>query len=63
MKCPICGEDSGCAMEAGKPIGECWCVKRSFPPETITLVPEALRERACICEACLDRLERRDDAI
>lgn len=63
MSCPICGEDSRCGMEAGKPIDECWCSKRSFPPEINTLVPEALRERACICEACLERFSRRDDAI
>lgn len=63
MNCPICGEDSRCGMEAGKPVGECWCNARRFPPEIITLVPEALRERACICEACLAGFEERGDAI
>ncbi|MFC5532333.1 cysteine-rich CWC family protein [Cohnella yongneupensis] len=61
MNCPICGNDSGCGMEAGKAAEDCWCSKAKFPPRTLALVPGALRDKACICQSCLARAEEAGD--
>ncbi len=54
MNCPICGNDSGCGLEAGKRIEACWCYRVSFPEQLKTRVPAELRERACVCRACVE---------
>lgn len=53
MNCPLCGNDSGCGLEAGKPIEACWCSRAAFPEQLKKRVPAELRERACVCETCL----------
>ncbi|MFM6992679.1 MAG: cysteine-rich CWC family protein [Rhodoferax sp.] len=54
--CPLCGQANACAMESAKasglPAAACWCVGASFAPALLARVPEALRNRACVCSAC-----------
>lgn len=61
MNCPLCGNDSGCGLEAGKPIEQCWCSRAAFPERLKTRVPAELRERACVCEACLQAALRENE--
>lgn len=55
-RCPLCGQANACAMEAaeasGMPAAACWCVGASFPPKLLVRVPQALRDRACVCCNC-----------
>ncbi|MEP7217551.1 MAG: cysteine-rich CWC family protein [Bacteroidota bacterium] len=51
--CPICGDENRCAMESSPPSETpCWCATMAFPEELLRLVPEAARDRACICRQC-----------
>ena len=48
--CPLCGGPNGCGLVAG--ADTCWCFTASIPPAALERVPEAARDRSCICAAC-----------
>lgn len=54
--CPLCGQPNRCAMEVERETGvqqpPCWCTGVDFSPGLLARVPEAARDRACICEHC-----------
>ncbi len=55
-RCPLCGGPNGCAMEAqratGQPQPPCRCTQVDFSAELLARVPEAARDKACICVRC-----------
>lgn len=55
-RCPLCGEENRCAMEAesasGEPQGPCWCTRVDFSADLLARVPPAAKDRACICARC-----------
>lgn len=61
--CPLCGRPNQCAMAqatsgqaAGQPAGQqapCWCTREEFGAALLERVPEAARDKACICQACV----------
>lgn len=60
-QCPLCGQANDCLLCA--PIaykGQCWCSHEEIPAELLERVPEAFRNRACVCRSCLEkfRLEK-----
>ncbi|WP_245987845.1 cysteine-rich CWC family protein [Cohnella lupini] len=43
------------------PHGECWCSKVvEFPREILELIPAEQRNKACICQACIDKAGNRE---
>lgn len=48
--CPFCQQHNRCAV-ANKQ--GCWCANITIPFELLQLVPIKLREKACICNACI----------
>ena len=60
-ECPLCGGANECLLCS--PVvykGQCWCAHEEIPAELLARVPENLRNRACICPACVEkyRLEK-----
>jgi len=54
-RCPLCGGDNDCLLcSATACQGRCWCAYEHIPAELLALVPEPLRNRACICRSCLE---------
>ncbi|WP_332629019.1 cysteine-rich CWC family protein [Halalkalibacter flavus] len=51
-KCPICKNDNHCGYHS------CWCTKEWFPHEIFELVPKELKNKSCICKACLDSFNK-----
>ncbi|MCD8509703.1 MAG: cysteine-rich CWC family protein [Bacillus sp. (in: Bacteria)] len=49
-QCPLCGGDNRCDV-----LNACWCSKESFPEGLLDLVPEELKNKACICKKCLQQ--------
>jgi hypothetical protein len=53
--CPLCGQPNQCAMEQGEgdaaPV-PCWCTNVVFTAELLQRIPEAARNKACVCQAC-----------
>jgi len=52
MLCPLCGADNQCAVERGKVIESCWCAGAQISHDVLDTIPEALRNKACICARC-----------
>ncbi|WP_295550490.1 cysteine-rich CWC family protein [Limnohabitans sp. Rim8] len=53
-RCPLCGQPNACAMACGDQAATepCWCTLVQFDAELLKQVPEAARNRACICQRC-----------
>ncbi len=49
--CALCGAPNQCGIAAGN--SECWCFTEPVPQALIDRVPEALRDRVCICQVCV----------
>lgn len=56
MNCPICNEPNNCAMEVDKTAADCWCFQTYFPKELLQAVPPELKDKACICRKCVERM-------
>lgn len=57
--CPLCGGPNGCQLctpDAYK--GPCWCALVEIPEPLLAQVPEASRNRTCICRDCVMRFHR-----
>lgn len=56
-RCPLCGADNRCAMELERATGQaqppCWCTTTTFAPDLLARLPDAARDQACICAACV----------
>ncbi|MGB1141553.1 MAG: cysteine-rich CWC family protein [Halioglobus sp.] len=50
--CPLCGAANNCAMAQGRPAESCWCQDVAFSQEALSRIPEASRNKHCICQAC-----------
>nr|WP_300004408.1 cysteine-rich CWC family protein [Tissierella sp.] len=51
--CPICGRDNKCMHNK-----DCWCMEKEIPQQLIARVPLDKRDKACICEACVDAFNK-----
>jgi prepilin-type N-terminal cleavage/methylation domain-containing protein/prepilin-type processing-associated H-X9-DG protein len=52
--CPLCGGPNDCQVcSADK--GACWCANVEIPAALLARVPRPLRNRACICRACVEK--------
>lgn len=62
--CPLCGGANECQLcSPGAYKGPCWCAQVEVPGELLALVPEPLRDRACICAGCVARFHARKTAL
>ncbi len=51
--CPLCGKPNECvAASSGRHDVNCWCVSATINPASLALVPEALKNKACLCREC-----------
>jgi len=58
-QCPLCGGANDCRLSSAAAYkGPCWCTHEEFPAELLARVPENLRNRACICRACVQEFRR-----
>jgi len=53
--CPLCGKPNHCVMGSGchDPATPCWCASESFPQSLLNNIPAPAKNRACICNSCL----------
>ena len=57
-RCPLCGASNGCAMANAGPntsqsTQPCWCTQEQFSAQLLQQVPATAKNRACICQACV----------
>ncbi len=54
--CPVCGGPNGCSVAVtGTFDASCWCRDVTFSADLLARVPEAARDKACICRRCAER--------
>jgi hypothetical protein len=58
-RCPLCGGPNDCGIALGKSV--CWCFSAVIPAEVLAQVPEAERDRGCICRACAESATARTE--
>ena len=60
--CPLCGQPNACAMATpntgAAASSPCWCTLVQFSADLLKQVPEAARNKACICAACVTASEQ-----
>jgi prepilin-type N-terminal cleavage/methylation domain-containing protein/prepilin-type processing-associated H-X9-DG protein len=59
----LCGDPNECQLCS--PVvykGQCWCAREEIPGELLARVPEPLRNRACICRACVEKFHARENS-
>jgi hypothetical protein len=55
--CPACGAANNCRRAATDLYkGPCWCESVAVSAEAIARLPESVRGAACLCRACIVRL-------
>jgi hypothetical protein len=60
--CPLCGGPNDCQLCTPAAYkGRCWCAHEEIPAELLARVPENLRNRACICHACVEKFRREQE--
>ena len=60
-ECPICRGDNACGNKSG--VQEtCWCMEKFFPQEVFRHIAEEKLPLHCICETCLDRFLKTEQA-
>ena len=55
--CPLCGQDNNCQHNEAT----CWCASVKIPKYILDMIPEDKKGKACICKACLDRLQEENE--
>lgn len=57
--CPLCGKSNDCQLcTAAAYQGSCWCQEMEIPAPLLARVPADLRNKACICRACVTEFHR-----
>ncbi|MDK9705549.1 MAG: cysteine-rich CWC family protein [Desulforhopalus sp.] len=60
--CPLCGKPNDCAAaKSGRLDIDCWCQHTQIDPESLALVPENLRHKACLCRECAAKAPAADN--
>lgn len=58
-RCPLCGQVNECKLCSHTPSKDrCWCEAEEIPAALLARVPEAQRDRACICRTCVEQFHR-----
>lgn len=51
--CPLCGQPNRCTQADPQTAHQpCWCFTERIPPAVLQGLPEALRDRQCLCPNC-----------
>jgi prepilin-type N-terminal cleavage/methylation domain-containing protein/prepilin-type processing-associated H-X9-DG protein len=58
-QCPLCREANECQLCSPAAFkGQCWCARMKIPEALVARVPEPLRDRACICQNCVEKFNQ-----
>ena len=58
-ECPLCGGANQCQLcSPASYKGLCWCARVEMPEALLARVPENFRNRACICQKCVEKFQR-----
>lgn len=55
LLCPLCQGNNHCGVDASQ---SCWCMQRTIPKNLLEQVPDLLKNKACICQRCLEQYQQ-----
>ncbi|MFC1520617.1 cysteine-rich CWC family protein [Pseudomonadota bacterium] len=58
LACPVCQQVNQCAVSAGKPIEDCWCLSASVKAVISDKLRTELKGKACVCQSCYQKLSQ-----
>ncbi len=62
-RCPLCEKPNACQLcTAAAYKGACWCQELEIPGELLARVTPELRNKACICQPCVEEFHRQTKA-
>jgi len=62
-RCPLCGQANDCQLCTSAAYkGPCWCMQVKIPDELLAQIPEAARNKACLCRDCVMQFHRSRNA-
>ncbi|WP_268797681.1 cysteine-rich CWC family protein [Pseudomonas huanghezhanensis] len=62
--CPVCGFSNRCTLADPRTAdAPCWCFSVEIDPAVLANLPEALRNKACLCPRCAGLQPPGDDPI
>ncbi|MEP1447665.1 MAG: cysteine-rich CWC family protein [Paraglaciecola sp.] len=68
--CPLCGENNSCGqllvdVNNATTDKACWCMDSAiaFPASLLSKLPEADKQKACICKTCVLRYQMYSDDL
>ena len=57
--CPLCRGTNNCQLCSPAAYkGPCWCAHVEVPADLVARVPENFRNRACICQNCVEQFQQ-----
>ncbi|WP_296256750.1 MULTISPECIES: cysteine-rich CWC family protein [unclassified Pseudomonas] len=57
--CPVCGQGNRCTLADPRTVDRpCWCFSQTVDPAILAGLPEALRNKACLCPRCAGLAEK-----
>jgi hypothetical protein len=57
--CPLCKKLNQCGADSGN----CWCFHTEIPKELLERGPIELRDKACICQSCVEAFKKHESEI
>ncbi|WP_083698134.1 cysteine-rich CWC family protein [Shewanella sp. UCD-KL21] len=58
LVCPVCQQVNQCAVSAGQPIEDCWCLSASAKAVISDKLRTELKGKACVCQSCYQKLSQ-----
>jgi hypothetical protein len=52
--CPFCQRSNACGAKSDAP---CWCFQEPVPKDLLALLPQASRNKACVCQLCINAFQ------
>ena len=53
--CPLCLKINHCDVQSQQ---GCWCMNTKVPKALLAKIPEQLKGKSCICNACIKRYQQ-----
>lgn len=56
-RCPLCGQANSCSQaDPARADQSCWCLTAEVDSQALAQVPDALKDRTCLCPCCAQGL-------
>ncbi|OUM09227.1 helicase [Pseudomonas syringae] len=62
LLCPVCGFSNQCSLADPRTVDQpCWCFSERIDPALLAALPDAVRNKACLCPRCAGIMDATPD--